>query len=123
MKEISITLPLPSRDLSPNSRCHWSAKSRETKRQRQIAHFMARAEIQPRHEPWETADVKIVVTFPDRRNRDKDNVLASLKSAFDGVQDSGLIKNDSGLSFLPIEFTEPDKLNSGVVITFTKTTS
>ena len=70
---------------------------------------------------WKAANVQIEVTPPDRRRRDKDNLLASLKAAFDGAQDAGLIADDSGLTYLPITIQEPDKHNAGVKLTFTKT--
>ena len=35
--------------------------------------------------------------WPDKRRRDKDNAVASLKAAFDGLQDGGVIENDAEL--------------------------
>jgi crossover junction endodeoxyribonuclease RusA len=122
INQVSIKLEMPHQHLSPNSRCHWAQKSKAKKGQRMSAHIYIRQELGPLPEPkWETANVQITVTPPDRRRRDKDNLLASLKAAFDGAQDAGLIADDSGLTYLPITIAEPDKANAGVQITFIKT--
>lgn len=131
MTSITINLDMPHKHLSPNSRCHWAQKSKAKKDQRGHARYRilrALNEIAPVNArfrewtPWKTANVEITVTPPDRRRRDKDNLLASLKAAFDGAQDAGLIADDSGLTYLPITITEPDKDGAGVQITFIKTT-
>jgi len=131
MKQIAINLEMPHKHLSPNSRCHWAQKAKAKKDQRYHSFYRilrALNEIAPFNThlrewvPWKTANVQIVVIPPDRRRRDKDNILASLKAAFDGAQDAGLIADDSGLTYLPITITEPDKANAGVQITFIKTT-
>jgi len=41
--------------------------------------------------------------FKTRRRRDRDNLLASLKAAFDGLADAGLVADDSGLIHMPVE--------------------
>jgi len=41
--------------------------------------------------------------FKTRRRRDRDNLLASLKPAFDGLADAGLVVDDSGLIHMPVE--------------------
>lgn len=131
MKRITIYLDMPHKHLSPNSRCHWAQKSKAKKDQRDHSRYRilralnedATAKARPREwTPWKTANVEITVTPPDRRRRDKDNLLASLKAAFDGAQDAGLIADDSGLTYLPITIAEPDKARAGVQITFIKTT-
>lgn len=122
--QISITLEMPHQHLSPNSRCHWAQKSKAKREQRQHSRYLILNEVLEAHcfpPLWKTADVKITVTPPDRRRRDKDNLLASLKGVFDGAQDAHLIADDSGLTYLPITIAEPDKANAGVQITFIRT--
>jgi Holliday junction resolvase RusA-like endonuclease len=121
MKQVSITLPMPHAHLSPNSRCHWAQKSKAKKAQRTAAAVALHIETIAQRPLWKAANVQIEVTPPDRRRRDKDNLLASLKAAFDGAQDAGLIADDSGLTYLPITIQAPDKQNAGVKLTFTKT--
>src|SRR5688500_13394048 len=87
---ITITLPLPERDLSPNSRCHWARKARATKASRALAYAVAfvamdRARLgRPR---WERAEAQAVFFRPDRRRVDADNLAASCKAYFDGIAD------------------------------------
>lgn len=121
MKEISITLSMPHAHLSPNSRCHWAQKSKAKKAQRLLASTLIYCGLREKRPLWTSANVQITVTPPDARRRDKDNLLASLKAAFDGAQDAGLIADDSGLTYLPITIQAPDKHNAGVRLTFTKT--
>jgi Holliday junction resolvase RusA-like endonuclease len=71
-----------------------------------------------RDDCWESASVQATFYFRDKRRRDRDNLLASLKAYFDGLADSGLIANDSGLTHLPVK-VELDKVNPRVVLTVT----
>lgn len=103
VKSVTITLPLPPRELSPNSRCHWSAKARAVHRYRAAACLAMRIATHFEVLGWARATVAIRYWFGDRRRRDADNLLAQLKAAFDGIADAGLIVNDSGLTYLPVE--------------------
>jgi crossover junction endodeoxyribonuclease RusA len=115
---ISITLPLPKKELSPNGRFHYHAKRRAAKEYRMLArlraHVCTNAEM-PKHE---RAEVRIRWFTKTARKPDSDNALASLKSAFDGIADSGFLSNDRGLTFHPIEF-QKDNQNPRVQITVT----
>jgi hypothetical protein len=46
---------------------------------------------------WAKASVHIDARFPTARHPDPDNFIASLKSAFDGVADAGIVADDRGL--------------------------
>jgi hypothetical protein len=67
---------------------------------------------------WPAATVLVEVTPPDLRKRDKDNLLASLKAAFDGAEDAGVVVNDNVFTYLPVAILPPDKERPGVRITF-----
>ena len=121
MNQVTITLPMPHKHLSPNSRCHWAQKMTAKKAQRSLSALSIIGELKFERPQWSGADVAIAVTAPDKRRRDKDNILASLKAAFDGAQDAGLVADDSGLTYLPIEIVTGNKATAGVRITFTKT--
>jgi hypothetical protein len=54
--------------------------------------------------PWTSACCQATFFFEYRRVRDRDNCLAALKSAFDGLADAGVIANDAGLIHLPVVF-------------------
>jgi crossover junction endodeoxyribonuclease RusA len=43
---------------------------------------------------WEKASVTPVFYFPNERRRDEDNAIASLKAAYDGIVDAGLLPDD-----------------------------
>lgn len=125
MTTILISLPLPPAKLHPNRRPIHQERARLTKQYRAAARYAAidamnRAgwRAAPR---WKRATVLAVFAFRTNRRRDRDNLLAWLKSAFDGLADSGLIDNDSGLTHLPPEQYEAGIAERpGVVLTVTK---
>ena len=82
-----VELPWPSSDLSPNSRLHWARKSRVAKKARNDARLLCLSEG-IRGLGWDAARVSITFHAPDARHRDTDNMLASLKSALDGIADA-----------------------------------
>ncbi|MHB2048881.1 RusA family crossover junction endodeoxyribonuclease [Pseudomonas sp. VEM90] len=81
-----LTLPWPPAACSPNSRGHWSKKSRAAKSYRAACHLLAKqAGIKaPR------GDALLMLEFmpPDRRRRDDDNLLAMFKAGRDGLADA-----------------------------------
>lgn len=113
---ITITLPLPPKELSPNARVHWAGKARKVKYYRGRAWAESLAVQGRRTRKWKRATVQATFYHRDKRRRDKDNLLASLKSAFDGIADADVVENDAGLTHLPVE-CEVDKSNPRVVIT------
>jgi crossover junction endodeoxyribonuclease RusA len=89
---VKITLPWPDPRLSPNARIHWAAKSGPKKSARYDAMIAtygalgcglqaARASLAG-NEP-----IPVGITFypPDKRRRDLDNCIGSLKAAQDAV--------------------------------------
>jgi crossover junction endodeoxyribonuclease RusA len=102
-EEINIVLPLPPRVLSPNARTHWAVKSRATKALRCMAYLEVRKVCLGQSKGWTTADCKVTWHAKTRRRMDRDNCLAMLKAAFDGLVDGGLLVDDCGLTHLPLE--------------------
>jgi Holliday junction resolvase RusA-like endonuclease len=94
---------LPPAVLSPNARVHWGAKAKAVKRYRETANLTARAALGRRDVPMQQARVTARFFFVDRRRRDRDNLLASLKPAFDGLADAHMIANDAGMTHMPVE--------------------
>lgn len=82
---ITIELPWPPRELSPNARTHWGRKSKIAKSYRFACGTLTKAA------GFKAPEGKLYfwVTFcpPNRRSRDDDNLLASFKSGRDGVAD------------------------------------
>lgn len=112
---ITVRLPPPPSECSPNSRCHWAAKARAAKAQREIAMLSVIRELNGFTRP------RIDVTLYARvnRRRDRDNLIASLKSAVDGLVDAGLFDDDHAVEWGRVEFAK-DKVPS-VVLTISET--
>lgn len=83
---IVIILPWPHRDLSPNSRCHWSRKARAAKAARHEAGWAA-LESGARALQADALNVTLTFTPPSRRRMDLDNMLASMKPHLDSIAD------------------------------------
>ena len=99
---ITIELPLPAKSLSPNARVHWAVKARDVKAYRQRAAWVTKALLAGSEPQWETATLRATFYHAQDRTRDDDNLIASLKSARDGLVDGGLLKDDAGVTTLPV---------------------
>lgn len=92
---IVITLPFPDPRLNPNRSkgLHWGATTAIRKKARLDAYHLTRAATPAlKHE----GNIELIVTFiqPDKRSRDRDNLLSAAKPQLDGVADA-LGVNDS----------------------------
>ena len=98
---ITLTLPWPHKDLSPNSNKGWQLKARLKKKAREDAFWLA-MDVVPNHNRGPRT-----VRFypPDNRHRDDDNMIGSLKAARDGVADA--IKFDDKFWRPSYEFMDP----------------
>jgi crossover junction endodeoxyribonuclease RusA len=95
---ITITIPLPPAALKPNSRPHWSRKARAAKAYRKAAWAATVAATSPGLPMrWRKASVQVTAFFKTVRHPDPDNLIASLKAAFDGIADAGLVADDKEL--------------------------
>lgn len=87
-----ILLPWPPRDLHPNARVHFHARGRIAKRAREDAWITALAATTAadREVCKAVGRLDVTVTFrpPDKRRRDDDGMIASLKSQRDGIADA-----------------------------------
>lgn len=94
---MNVTLPWPPKELSPNAREHFHAKARIAKAYREQAYRMTKA-------AGLTAPTEggIALRFdfhpPDKRRRDLDNMLNSIKAAVDGIADAMEV-NDQRFGF------------------------
>jgi crossover junction endodeoxyribonuclease RusA len=101
---MTITLSLPPAALSPNARVHWGKKHRAAKAYRNTARWLAWSASQDRDDfPWPRARVTCRFYFRVNRKRDGDNLLASMKPAFDGIAAAGVVKDDSAFVHMPAE--------------------
>jgi crossover junction endodeoxyribonuclease RusA len=121
---LTIILPLPNGLLSPNhtvgSRGGRFAKMGAIKKYRKQARAAAEAE-EVETTPWGRCTVQADFYYRDRRRRDPDNAIASLKPAYDGIVDSGLVADDDyeHMTRLPPTFNV-DKTSPRVELTITR---
>jgi crossover junction endodeoxyribonuclease RusA len=86
-KEYLIRLPWPPAALSPNARGHWAKRASAAKKYRADARLLSQA-MGCRALGCSTLTVEITFCPPDRRKRDTDNMIASIKSGLDGISDA-----------------------------------
>lgn len=87
MSTLTLTLPWPLAALSPNTRhSHWSQLARAKARYRAACAMTASSQGARPIKATELA-VSLVFVPPDRRARDLDNLIASMKSGLDGLAD------------------------------------
>jgi crossover junction endodeoxyribonuclease RusA len=85
---VNITLPWPPRDLSPNARHgHWASHARAKKAYRIACAWEAKVQGIKPIPPDSRPTVSLTFVPPDRRARDRDNMLAAMKSGLDGLAD------------------------------------
>lgn len=85
---IELTLPWPDKRLNPNNaRGHWAKRSGPIKQARADAAWLARAAVGTKAD-WAGATIAMTFCPPDNRRRDRDNLIASMKAATDGIADA-----------------------------------
>lgn len=112
---ITIELPLPPQELRPNARVHWAKKARKVKEYRSRAKWAALRIMQrdfgdlafgdpngDRCHPFPIEQPTVRVTMLNRtaRKMDQDNLIASMKSAMDGLTDAGVWNDDREVTIL-----------------------
>jgi crossover junction endodeoxyribonuclease RusA len=114
-----ITLPWPNPKLAPNRiRGHW-AKVGDAKRSAFEAAYMLTFQAARQHVgewyPLSAANVPVTLTFnpPDKRRRDLDGLLSSMKQALDGVATALTIDDEK---FSPITLRRGEPVKGGAVI-------
>jgi crossover junction endodeoxyribonuclease RusA len=92
-----INLPWPPKELSPNATLHWAKKAKYKKMYRETCWVLT---LESKVTVDSLGKIPITITFypPDKRHRDADNMVASIKAGLDGVADALKI-NDR--QFLP----------------------
>lgn len=99
---IVVTVPIPPYALNPNARPHYLTKARVKARYRRDCYLAALSDlsgyIMPR---WEkaTVDVRWYGKTKTCLSMDRDNAIASLKAAIDGLTDVGVWVDDHGVTW------------------------
>lgn len=109
-RALLVVLPLPPKQLAPNwrSRSHWP-KVRALKSYRHEAKVETLKAVGPKSLRlyWTHAVTQATFYFKVNRRRDDDNLSASLKAAWDGIADAGVVINDAGFTHMPpLVFTD-----------------
>ena len=105
---ITVRLPWPPKQLSPNARVHWSVKNRHAQQQKESAWALTQhAKRGFISAPSWTHNVRLTFNPPDRRRRDLDNMLAMMKPALDGI--AMALGTDDQHFTLTLERGEPTK--------------
>jgi crossover junction endodeoxyribonuclease RusA len=88
MNTLKIVLPFPASKLNPNRRSghSWQVTAAEKAEAVQVGNIATLEALEGKR-PIIATPVKFSITFycPDRRRRDIDNLLASLKPSLDGI--------------------------------------
>jgi crossover junction endodeoxyribonuclease RusA len=84
-----VIVPWPDRCLHPNARVHWSKRAKAAKSAREQANLLAKEAGLHRIE-WPDGHLHVWIHgWPrDRRRRDCDGLLSSLKPVLDGIADA-----------------------------------
>lgn len=83
--KVKVTLSWPSRILNPNSRVHWGRKHEAAKAYGTMAFYAAKKVARNPFCVGTDIQVEIVFHPPDKRHRDGDNMLGSIKYGLDGI--------------------------------------
>lgn len=112
-----IRLPFPNPDLNPNraSGNHWAAQYKARKSAKEMGYYAAKEALQAAQLPKQaTYALNITFVMPDKRRRDRDNLLASSKQLLDGIaQALGIDDNNFEPIVLRRQF---DKGNAAMIV-------
>jgi crossover junction endodeoxyribonuclease RusA len=87
MTSILIELGWPAKALNPNNSVHYMKLARFKQASMATAYWTTKEVIGPSKYPHSGERIPFVITAypPDKRSRDDDNLIASMKSARDGI--------------------------------------
>ena len=115
---VTITINWPGEGCDLNKRPHRGQKIRDTKAARRAAWVECLRD--PDHRKWwKRARVDVTAYHRTMRFRDRQNIMAMLKASIDGVEDAGVIEDDSGLEWGPV-MRAKDAAHPRVVLVFTE---
>ncbi|MER5388359.1 hypothetical protein [Saccharopolyspora sp. NPDC002686] len=87
-----LALPYERPPLTANQRLHWRTRAQLTRTIRNAAAVRARNAKVP---ALGRCAVRLVWTVTDRRRRDADNLVPTLKACADGLVDAGVVADDT----------------------------
>ena len=115
-KHLRVVLPWPAYGLSPNARLHWAVKRKLVLVASRVAFAAVYSKTAGRRAvPDGRIGYRCTFFPPDRRARDEDNLIASLKSSLDGIAQALRI-DDKCFHLLEPAVREPDRPHGHVEI-------
>ena len=107
---------LPDPDLSPNKRLHYMALYKAKAEAKQEAAALVLSQGKPAR-PYEKAHITITWVAKDKRRRDTDNLLSSMKGYLDGLVAVGLLVDDDAMRVsYTLRYEQGDKANTIIVV-------
>ena len=102
----TIRLPYTTPPLTLNGRMHWATKARITREVRGYVWGTSHRDVPE----CDSIHVTLVYVPRDKRGRDRDNLVATLKPCIDGLVDAGIVPDDTPdfVSWEPPVIAEPD---------------
>jgi len=100
-----VEIQYPPEAIRPNGRANRWARARAIASYRRDCGWSARETLSSKPPPLIKAAAISIYVPATRRRMDTDNLIASLKAAFDGFQDAGLLADDRALDFT-IRYTD-----------------
>lgn len=108
---LSITLPWPHQDLSPNSRVHWAKLAQRKAKAKQDAYWATKHAGEGSLPPSaEISRIRLSLRFapPSNRHYDLDGLISRFKAAQDGIAQA-IGVNDRNFSYGVIEMLPKQK--------------
>ncbi len=111
----TVVFPWPPKELNPNARLHWAVLARAKKAYRNACWILAKKAGMSADTLGDAKAASVHLAFyrPDKRGRDADNLIASMKAGLDGLADA-LKVNDN---IFRITFDISDDIGGMVKVT------
>ena len=119
MNTITITLPLPARELSPNARVHWARKAKAARSAKIGAYALTVNKYGKAIIPWRKARIQIRWYHKTLRFPDNDNCIGWCKAYRDGMCAAGYLQDDRDIKEISIDINK-DSANPRVEITLSE---
>lgn len=114
-KRIELIVPVPPRELSPNTRCHWRAQSPKKKAYKLICLAAAQESDNLPASPFPTATIRYEGHFKAKA-WDDDNLIGAMKYARDSFARAGIVADDKHFKTIGAECYGYSK-NPRVIVT------
>ena len=85
---MTLELLWPPKELNPNHKVHWSKRAAAVKAYRLDCYWCAKANRPSNKRKGFLLDFKVTFHPPDKRKRDRDNMIAAFKAGQDGMADA-----------------------------------